>query len=656
MSRNGLWVLWSRLVSFACTIAVLLCGILSLMEVDGWRTYETVPEILREIGARLILSISVAALLGTGATLMVLPFVLSDRAAMEARCGRIVRFAGSMVAVAFAAALVGLLIHWGTQTGLLDMTQRASVRLWLGLSALLVAGNAVYRLLGRAQLEASADFVNIFSGKLTRRLVLISGAAGLLTAFRDTTPARAQSAARAPRPTAGPNIILVTFDALSAEDMSCYGYHLQTTPNIDALARASCLFTNYYAVSTFTTPNVVSMLTGRYPSSTRVYHYGGKLHGLESARTLPRELRKMGYRTLASVANPGAHPDCLGFGADFDALPPAPIADFVTRETAAVFQSAQLAYDAGLAARLAPYTLEQMSPRLFGQKHSSTPPGLSFGQAAALLDKVEPPYFLWVHSFAPHFPYLPETPYLHRFLAGDELRTHAEFANMVDLKGYSYSPARQPIVDKARLRYDEWIAQADGAFGQFMAMLRDSGRLRDTAVIVSADHGESFAGGYVGHGGSEQRRPIVHVPLLIHLPGQTDGRIIPEVVDQTALAPTILELTSCSRPHWMDGKSLDPLLRRSASPQGSVAAQSSLAFAQYLERNSVFEPVKRGTIGVIDGQNQYVLTLEDGRGCLYRLAESDRQQHDRSTLEPELATRLRACIARQFPGLPGINT
>jgi arylsulfatase A-like enzyme len=654
MNRDGVGVLWSRLVCLACTMAVVLCGISTLMEIDGWRAYETGSELLHEIGARLILSIGVAAIVGTAAAIVALPYVLADRASIEARCRRVVQFASSVVALGFAAALVGLLIRWATRAGLLAISQRASMVLWLGLTALLVCGYLLrYRLLGSAQARQSPDFVDTFSGKVTRRLVLISGAAGLLTAFHDTKPARAPRGVRLPRQAPAPNVILVTFDALSAGDISCYGYPLQTTPNIDALARVSHLFSHYYAVSTFTTSNVVSMLSGRYPSSTRVYHYGGKLHGVESERTLPRELRKAGYRTLASVANPGAHPGCLGFGADFDDLPAAPIADFVTRETAAVFQSAQLADEAGVAARLVPYTLEQMSPRLFGQKRSSAPPALSFAQAEALLEKVQSPYFLWVHTFAPHFPYLPDPPYLHRFLADDELRTHAEFANMVDLKGYSYSLARQPIVDKARLRYDEWIAQADDAFGRFMAMLRDSGRLQDTAVIVSADHGESFAGGYVGHGGADLRRPILHVPLLIHLPGQTRGGIINDVADQTALAPTILELVGSARPPWMEGRSLGPLLQSSGTTQAAAGSDSSLAFAQYLEPNSVFGAVTRGTMGVIDGHNQYVLTLDDGRGVLYDLEDSDRQVHNRAGSQPELAARLRAQIAHRFPALLG---
>jgi len=310
-----------------------------------------------------------------------------------------------------------------------------------------------------------------------------------------------------------------------------------------------------------------------------------------------------GYTTAASVANPGAHPDCLGIGRDFDFLAPPPIEDLATRNAAAYSHSAVLAEDAGFAARIGPYVLEQLSPRSFGQTHSTFPPILSFQQAERMLVGLKEPYFLWIHVFAPHFPYLPDPPYLKKFLQSDELRTHSEFADMVDLKGYNYSPSKQPVVDKARLRYNEWIAEADDAFGQFMTTLRSSGRLGNTAVVVSSDHGESFQGGYVGHGGSRQLRPILHVPLIVHLPGQTQGRQITTVADQTTLAPTILDIAKIARPDWMDGQSLC----------GSMCAESSsqgLAFTQCLELNSVFEPIKRGTVGILDEQHQYVFDLE----------------------------------------------
>ena len=46
-----------------------------------------------------------------------------------------------------------------------------------------------------------------------------------------------------------PNIIFITIDDLGWADLGCYGADLHETPNIDALARTSTLFTNSYAAA-----------------------------------------------------------------------------------------------------------------------------------------------------------------------------------------------------------------------------------------------------------------------------------------------------------------------------------------------------------------------------------------------------------------------
>ncbi len=104
------------------------------------------------------------------------------------------------------------------------------------------------------------------------------------------------------------NILLITFDALSAEDMSLYGYKLPTTPNIGAFARKSTVFNSFYSASTFTTPCVATMLTGMYPSETKVY----QLEGLFARQrilvgSLPESMRAGGYATGAFFSNPYAY-------------------------------------------------------------------------------------------------------------------------------------------------------------------------------------------------------------------------------------------------------------------------------------------------------------------------------------------------------------
>lgn len=642
--------LWTRLVCCASVTALLIVTLLTLVDIDAWRAYETGRQLCAEIGARVAIGLGLAVAAGTAASFVALPFVFWRPAAAATRVAAVTRIAVMLSLIVCGSAVIGVVLRWGQAVGVLAITNRASIAIWASLSGLLFLGTlGCYFVLRR---EAWLSEVSHgFSGRVTRRLLLFAGVGGLLSGMSnaDTHPRASVTRSNTPKGRAK-NILLVTFDALSAEDVSCLGYRLPTTPNMDTLAQSSYVFSNCYATSTFTTPCSVSMLTGCYPSKTHVYHFGGSLRGIAAERTLPNLLRAGGYVTAASVANPGAHPACLGFGDHFDILPPCPLKDFASREAAALFHSAQLAADVARGANLVPYMLEQLSPRLFGQIHSVFPPEASFQQAQQILDDLPGPFFLWVHVFAPHFPYLPERPHLHKFLPADVLRTHAEFADMFDLTGFTYSAAKQPAVDQGRLRYDEWLAQADAAFGQFMSNLRTSGRLTDTAVLVCADHGESFQGGFLGHGGAQQLRPIVHIPLLVHLPGQVLKHEIVTAVDQTALAPTILEIAGIERPDWMEGQSL---LARGAA-DGTLG--TGHAFTQFFVPNSSFEPVTRGTVGVIDGRHQFVFDLHNGTGKLFDLAEAHEQKVDLAPAEPALAADLRERIRQRFPQILGRPT
>jgi arylsulfatase A-like enzyme len=648
---RALSTLWARLLCFAGLTAILVVGLQVLLGVDGWLFYETARETASDIGARVAIGIGIGGIVGTGAFLLTLPYIFWQPRDLRTRTEGVARAALAMTLLIGLSGICGLLLRWAMSIGRFDLSNKTYILSWACFSLLLFVVVSVGYVLAPNLFVPSNELMLACSGRKARRLILLAAVGGLLTAFSNPmraamTDRQLQSARRNSKK--GKNIVLVTFDALSMEDASLNGYRLPTTPNIDSLARKSASFTNFYGSSTFTTPCVVSILTGRYPSNTHVYHYGGRLRGEAASQTLPNVLRAGGYLTAASVANPGAHPACLGFGDDFDLLPEPPIKDFATKEATAVFHSGALANDAGFVGRIVPYILENISPRRFGQTHSNVPPNMSFEQAERLLDQLHGPFFLWVHVYAPHFPYLPEPPYLKKFLQSDEFRTHADFANMFDQKGYNYSASKQQVIDKARLRYDEWAAQADGAFGQFMATLQRTGHSTDTAIIVSADHGESFGGGYVGHGGPRQLRSILHVPLVVHVPGMTEARQISTVADQTRLAPTILEIAGMERPTWMDGESLCGLLR------GEAELQPARAFTQYFEANSAFKPIHSGSVGVIDGRHQYVIDIGTGVGSLYDLSEANEQRNELSGSEPDVAADLHGAIQRRFPDVvPG---
>ena len=120
----------------------------------------------------------------------------------------------------------------------------------------------------RARKEVVTSLDGFLDNKMTRRtaVVTLAGAAAVVaTEYVFARSGQTVQAALVPR-RARSNFLLITFDALSAEDMSLYGRKLPTTPNIDAFARDSTVFTNFFSASTFTTPAVAAMLTGMYPS------------------------------------------------------------------------------------------------------------------------------------------------------------------------------------------------------------------------------------------------------------------------------------------------------------------------------------------------------------------------------------------------------
>ena len=63
-----------------------------------------------------------------------------------------------------------------------------------------------------------------------------------------------------------PNIVIFMMDTQSARNMSCYGYHRKTTPNIDQIAKEGALFLNHFVTSSWTLPVHASLFTGRYES------------------------------------------------------------------------------------------------------------------------------------------------------------------------------------------------------------------------------------------------------------------------------------------------------------------------------------------------------------------------------------------------------
>jgi arylsulfatase A-like enzyme len=137
-------------------------------------------------------------------------------------------------------------------------------------------------------------------------------------------------------------------------------------------------------------------------------------------------------------------------------------------------------------------------------------------------------FFAWFHFMDPH----------------DEYREH---------EGIDWGPT-------PRDRYDGEVTFTDRQLGKLLDFVAAQPWGARTAVVVSADHGELFGEHGRQRHGFELWDELVHVPLLVRVPGVAPRRIdTPR--SALDLAPTILELAGVAADPAMEGTSLVPELR-----------------------------------------------------------------------------------------------
>ncbi len=643
--RSTVMSLWIRLITLGIVGLVFVVALkLAQGEAQGWTYYLTTAEVVFEVVVRLVFASLAGIVLGTLCTAATAPFLWHFKSSRE----RITEWAtkAAVVLVVFLDSRFALQIL--IKTWAPDRGHRFTTALLAAHFLTFVVVLCIPR--ARRQVETSID--GFLGEKMSRRTAIatVVGTVGLVAtefALSKTTPV--VKAALAPqRPKS--NLLMITFDALSAEDMSLYGYPLPTTPNIDAFAGQSTVFKNFYSASTFTGPCVSSILTGVYPSEHHVYHLMGRIQPKYADKTLAHLMRNAGYTTGAFVSNWAAYYITENLKSGYDFLPEPTFQkgglQTLWEATDSLHQHTEIGNRADEYRDL--NALWNSAAGLPDNLSQRFPAAETFAQAQKILAQMPEGFFMWVHVMTPHSPYHPGAAERGRFIPEDQFRTFEDEENDSSHLAIPpvYGPQLQYQVDRRRLAYDECVATADRAFGDFMSELEKSGKLRNTSVIVSADHGESFQGGIYQHGARYLTRPVLHIPLIIRTPNQREGQTVALVADQTSLAPTVLELAGQPKPDWMPSQSLAKWLGGDSAGEGQ-----GLAFCQYLEINSIFKPPRHGSAGVIDGQYQYVVVLSTQEGWLRPLQEAEFWNIDYTAEYPERAKALRETLSSKFPDL-----
>jgi arylsulfatase A-like enzyme len=163
----------------------------------------------------------------------------------------------------------------------------------------------------------------------------------------------------------------------------------------------------------------------------------------------------------------------------------------------------------------------------------------------------EEPFFLWLHYFDPHTPYLPPPGF-----AVDPKDPIDFERKRVKATGKSAEQLRRAI-----LAYRGEVAYTDFQVGLVIERLRLLDLLDRTAVIVTADHGEGLGDHGALEHGVNLFDELVRVPLLIRAPGIPAGARRDGLVQLEDIAPTILALFGAEPPDGIDGVDLLPWLR-----------------------------------------------------------------------------------------------
>jgi arylsulfatase A-like enzyme len=434
-----------------------------------------------------------------------------------------------------------------------------------------------------------------------------------------------------------PNIILVTFDAMTARDMSVYGYHRGTTPFISEWAKEATLFTRVEAESNFTTPATASLMTGKRVWTHQTYHLRGFKPVKGGSESLPLVLMNNNYYNMAFVQNFNTTVEKLGIYNGFNVAPLT--TEFNTPGVLyQLFGDKIREYNWIIKSDFIMHRVVNIISRDYSV--TSTPPENVFNRLLWILDSNPPePYFAWLHLMPPHDPYLPTDPYKGIFDSSPELRSFiSQDEIMSNFRHKNYPPDLQPSVDILRARYDEFMRYCDKRFEEFIEHLAERGRLKNTVIILSSDHGESFEHNYLQHRGIHLYEQVTHIPLVLKEPGQINGLIIDSLVEQVDIPPTILDIARIKVPSWMEGRSLIPLIRGENFPQKP-------AFSMNLENNpSQWHQIKKGTIAVWEDNYKLIHYLEEDKSLLFNLLNDPDELDNIFSKEPGKGRHLLSLI------------
>ncbi len=420
-----------------------------------------------------------------------------------------------------------------------------------------------------------------------------------------------------------PNIIILVFDAMSARNLSVYGYPRNTTPGLERIARRALVYHSHYSAGNFTTSGVASMFTGLYPWT----HRGINLSGLVNQKAVDNNIFSLmqdGYYTAAFSQNYLADVLLSQFQLGLDRHIPFPsfyektdrplLTQYFSNDPVAAYYGLDDFLFSGGISRKGSFPSVPIFSYLNNLAHANDdfyrplpdyPYGLPYNSSysyensiafAGIRDEIldlarrNSPFFSYFHMYSPHEPYTP-----HRDFVGIFPEVEVPFKRPT--KFSTLDIPHESILERRKI-YDEYVASVDFEIEKLVNDLCDAGALENTYLVITADHGELFERGEHGHVTRLLYDAVIHIPLIVLAPGQMSRRDIFLPTSSVDLAPTLLKIAGKESHAGMEGGLLPGM--------GGDEVVRSL-YSMEAKECSAFSDLKNGvTLSLIKGDHKLI--------------------------------------------------
>lgn len=355
-------------------------------------------------------------------------------------------------------------------------------------------------------------------------------------------------------------VLYLDIDTLRPDHLGCYGYHRNTSPNVDRIAGEGVRFTNYYASDAPCLPSRSALFNGRFGIHTGVVNHGGEAADMflegkdrqfwarEDRMTWTQKMREAGFYTVS-------------------------ISPFAERHAAWWFYQGFLEiHNTG---RRGNESAEEIMPTAINWLEQN-------GQSDN--------WFLQLNLWDPHTPYRAPAEFGNPFQNDPppsfmtEERRKKQFESYgphsaqegtgygirdEDWQEFHRTFPRVPRNISSMDDYKQWIdgydcgiRYMDDQVGKVLDILEKQGVLDETVIILSSDHGEN-QGELNIYGDHHTADHITsRVPLIIRWPGVTPaGTSCEALLYNLDLPPTMLEFVGGTAPALWDGESFAPAVR-----------------------------------------------------------------------------------------------